>query len=83
MREDPEQDAFLRSPEARLGHPTVPGPRDAYRPRRGLASPGNGAPGLPRLQPTPTSHGPGLPGHTPSGPIQPGVHWDGPSEDDF
>lgn len=55
------------------GHPTAPGPRDRTRRRRGGASPGNGTPNIPLVQMLPESHGPGIPGPTPTGPTMPGV----------
>ena len=55
------------------GHPTAPGVRDPHRRRKGLESPGNGTPNLPLIQMLPESHGPGIPGHTTTGPMQPGV----------
>jgi len=67
--------------EAMRGHPTAPGPRDAFRNRVGLPSPGNGVPGLPRLIMGPMSHGPGIPGQAPSGPIQPEVNYNGQTRD--
>jgi hypothetical protein len=81
IRQDQEQEAFLRSPEARKGHPTAPGLRDEYVARRGSASVADGSPGVPRLQPTPSSQGPGLPGPTPSGPLQPDVFYEGEEEE--
>jgi len=55
------------------GHPTVSGPRDEYTKRRGRESPGNGQPGFPVPNIPPDSHGPGIPGNTPTGPMQPGA----------
>ena len=67
----------LTGKEAMRGHPTAPGPRDAFRNRVGLESPGNGVPGLPRLIMGPMSHGPGIPGQSPAGPTQPDVLYNG------
>lgn len=78
---DPVQETWLRSPEAYRGHPTAPGPRDEYKRRAGGASPGNGQPGVPRFLPT-AFQGPGLPGATPNGPIQPDVVYDNPYGED-
>jgi len=55
------------------GHPTAPGARDKHRARIGGPSPGNGQPGLPKPVIPPDSHGPGIPGHTTTGPMQPGA----------
>lgn len=71
---DPEQESFLRSKEGFMGHPTVPGPRDASVARRGGAVL-DGRPGVPRLHPG--THVPGLPGTSPAGPMQPGISYDG------
>lgn len=76
--EDPEQAAFLRSKEGFMGHPTSPGPREANVPRRGREDTPDGMPGIPRL--LPGTHVPGLPGTSPSGPIQPGVQYEGEEE---
>jgi hypothetical protein len=59
------------------GHPTSPGPRDEYVPRRGRDDVADGKPGIPRLRPTPFSHADGMPGHSPAGPIQPDVFYEG------
>ena len=59
------------------GHPTAPGPRDPHAPRGPIDDTDSGQPGVPRLRPSPTSHGPGVPGPTPSGPMQPGVDYEG------
>lgn len=73
-----EHPELLQGKEAMRGHPTAPGGRDPFIPRRGLEGPGiNGQPGVPRLIPTRLSHGPGIPGPTPSGPTQPGVRYEG------
>ncbi len=58
------------------GHPTCPGPRDPYELRVGDSFALDGTPGLPRLRPTEGSNGPGIPGPTPSGPMQPGVEYE-------
>lgn len=63
------------------GHPTASGPNEEYVARRGGPSPGNGQPGVPRLQPRPESKGPGVPGQTPAGPLQPGVFYDNEDEE--
>jgi hypothetical protein len=61
------------------GHPTVTGDLDKNIVRAGGPSPGNGVPGVPRVHPGPR-HGPGMPGPTPSGPMSPGVIYDGSEE---
>jgi len=77
-----EQEAFLRSREGHLGHPTAPGFRDAWTRRRGLSSPGNGEPGIPRYTSIGTHH-PGIVGPTPNGPKAPGVAYDNPLGEDL
>jgi hypothetical protein len=74
------QEARLRSYQGHQGHPTSPGPRDAWRRRRGLESPGNGVPGVPRY----TSIGDHHPGivYGSSGPKAPGVAYDNPFGED-
>jgi hypothetical protein len=80
--EQARQEAFLRSPEAMRGHPTAPGLRDENEPRMGREDVADGMPGVPRLVPTPGSQGPGIPGPSPSGPLQPGVHyWKGDDDE--
>lgn len=64
------------------GHPTAPGPRDEYIPRHGRRDAADGTPGIPRVQPSPMSQGPGKPGTTPTGPLQPETVYDGPGGDD-
>lgn len=77
-----EHDDPLTGKEAMRGHPTAPGPRDPFVNVVGADSDdGNGIPGLPRVIPTPMSHGPGIP-RMPSGPMQPGVRYLGTDEDD-
>jgi hypothetical protein len=76
---DPAQESFLRSKEGYMGHPTVPGPRDANVARRGSGDVLDGSPGIPRLHPG--THVPGLPGTSPAGPMQPGISYDGDPED--
>jgi hypothetical protein len=71
MALNPRQLAIFR------GHPTSPGPNDEQVIRRGGDSPGNGQPGVPRSRPTPESKGPGIPGHSPAGPMQPGIDYEG------
>lgn len=66
--------------EPMAGHPTAPGFNEPYVAQHGAPSPGNGTPGVPRVQPRPGSKGPGIPGMTPSGPTQPGVHYEGEDE---
>lgn len=60
------------------GHPTVPGDLDKkfVQKRATGESPGNGYPGRPRYKKLAPRHGPGIPGPTPSGPVQPGVDYD-------
>jgi len=72
---DPRPDIDPR--DLMRGHPTAPGQRDAGRLTVGRQDALDGQPGIPRVTPTPTSHGPGIPGPTPSGPTQPGVLYDG------
>lgn len=62
------------------GHPTAPGPRDAGGlPRRQVdPSPGNGEGAVPRWRTYPREvHADAGPGPTPSGPVQPGVIYEG------
>lgn len=62
--------------DAMRGHPTSPGPRDPQIARMGAESPGNGMPGVPRVRfRDGYSHGPGIPGPTPTGPTQPGISY--------
>lgn len=64
--------------DAMRGHPTSPGPREEQIVRRGIKSDGvDGEPGVPRLRPTPYSQGPGIPGNSPAGPMQPGIEYEG------
>lgn len=76
-----EHEEPLTGKEAMRGHPTAPGPRDPFTNRVGAQEGVEGRPGLPRLIPTPMSHGPGIP-RMPSGPLQPGVRYLGTDEDD-
>jgi hypothetical protein len=59
------------------GHPTAPGPRDSKTPRVGAQEHVDGRPGRPRLTMDPYSWGPGIPGDTPAGPMQPGTRYEG------
>jgi hypothetical protein len=55
----------LPSKELYLGHPTMPGFRDPFTPRRpivDLSTIADGSPGIPRVFPGPGSQGPGSPG---------------------
>ncbi len=72
---DPEQEAFLRSKEGFMGHPTAPGRKTPNVPRRGRVDVADGTPSIPRLHPG--GHYPGLPGTSPAGPMQPGIEYDG------
>ena len=71
MRKDPDDIDYTG------GHPTVPGDLDRKPKikRHGFESPGNGQPGIPRINTAPR-HTHGAPGPTPSGPVQPGVTID-------
>lgn len=66
--------------EMNMGHPTVPGLRDAYELRPGRPSPGNGQPGVPKLWPgrEGTFGKPGPMGR----PMQPDAFYDGLFDDD-
>jgi len=63
--------------EAMRGHPTAAGFPDQDRSswERFGAQEGarGGLPGQPHVHPSPFGHGPGLPGPTPTGPLQPGA----------
>ena len=76
--QDPQQDAFLRSREGHMGHPTASGPRDEKRRRMGFASPGNGVPNIPRYLSLGTHH-PGIL-YGSKGPKAPGVEYDNPDD---
>jgi hypothetical protein len=56
--------------EVHMGHPTAPGYKDVDPPRQGMESPGNGSPGIP-MPYVAGRRGPGIPGTTPTGPMQP------------
>lgn len=74
-------DIFDRPEDAMRGHPTAPGPPDdSGGPRRGRASPGNGVPGIPKMLTSKTNRGPGIPGTSPTGPMQPGAGYDNPDD---
>lgn len=75
----PDGSIFDDPKEAFMGHPTAPGPYEETVPRHGLPSPGNGSPGIP-LARVGRGRGPGIPGTTPTGPMQPGA---GIQEEEF
>lgn len=50
----PEEDRSQR--ELYRGHPTSPGPRDAYVAKAGRQDVADGSPGVPRIWPTPYTH---------------------------
>jgi hypothetical protein len=72
---DPAYQGWLRTEEARHGHPSAPGFRDPITVRKGTATTMDGVPGVPRLRMRPESSTFGIPGQTPAGPTQRNVNY--------